>query len=202
MSLCVELSLEGARVLVVGGGRLALHRSVQLQQEGASVCAVAPEFLPAFDRLHGIERRIAEYEAPFLDGCILAAAAATPEVNRRLAADAEARGILTLAAAPEQGARAHVLKSEREDGILLACSTGGAFPALSASLLDSMRKAASPFADRLPLLRRLRRLLLDRGDEESLILLAELPEKSKEELAVLLQSLEKIKKRRFFPENR
>ena len=113
MSLCVELSLEGARVLVVGGGRLALRRSVQLQQEGASVCAVAPEFLPAFDRLHGIERRIAEYEAPFLDGCILAAAAATPEVNRRLAADAEARGILTLAAAPEQGARAHVLKSER-----------------------------------------------------------------------------------------
>ena len=75
MSLCVELSLEGARVLVVGGGRLALRRSVQLQQEGASVCAVAPEFLPAFDRLHGIERRIAEYEAPFLDGCILAAAA-------------------------------------------------------------------------------------------------------------------------------
>ena len=185
MSLCVELSLEGARVLVVGGGRLALRRCVQLQQEGASVCAVAPEFL------HGIERRIAAYEASFLDGCILAAAAATPEVNRRLAADAEARGILTLAAAPEQGARAHVLKSEREDGILLACSTGGAFPALSASLLDSMRKAASPFADRLPLLRRLRRLLLDRGDEESLILLAELPEKSKEELAVLLQSLEK-----------
>ena len=84
----------------------------------------------------------------------------------------------------------------------MACSTGGAFPALSASLLDSMRKAASPFADRLPLLRRLRRLLLDRGDEESLILLAELPEKSKEELAVLLQSLEKIKKRRIFPENR
>ena len=196
MSLCVELSLEGARVLVVGGGRLALRRSVQLQQEGASVCAVAPEFLPAFDRLHGIERRIAAYEVSFLDGCILAAAAATPEVN------AEARGILTLAAAPEQGARAHVLKSEREDGILLACSTGGAFPALSASLLDSMRKAASPFADRLPLLRRLRRLLLDRGDEESLILLAELPEKSKEELAVLLQSLEKIKKRRIFPENR
>ena len=191
MGLCVELFLEGARVLVVGGGRLALRRCVQLQEQGAVVLAVSPEFMPAFESLHGIERRTAAYEASFLEGCVLAAAAATPEVNRRLAADAEARGILTLAAAPEQGARAHVLKSEWEDGSLLACSTGGAFPALGGQLLGALRETAAPFAARLPLLRRLRRILLDRGDEASLTLLAELPEKPEAELAALLEALEK-----------
>ena len=184
MSLCVELTLEGARVLVVGGGRLALRRCRQLLAEGALVRAVAPDFLPDFDSLP-VERACASYDLSFLGGCPLAAPAASAEVNRRVALDAAARGILTLAAAPGQEARARVLKSAKEGEITLACSTGGAFPGLNEPLLASLREAAAPYAARLPRLRRLRALLLARGDEVSRALLISLPTKSEEELANL-----------------
>ena len=184
MSLCVELTLEGARVLVVGGGRLALRRCRQLLAEGALVRAVSPDFLPDFDSLP-VERACASYEPSFLGGCLLAAPAASAEVNRRVALDAAARGILTLAAAPGQAARARVLKSAKEGEITLACSTGGAFPGLNEPLLASLREAAAPYAARLPRLRRLRALLLARGDEASRALLISLPTKSEEELANL-----------------
>lgn len=190
MSLCVELTLTGARVLVAGGGRLALRRCRQLLGEGALVRAVSPAFVPAFDGLP-VERIDGPYRESLLEGCLLAAAAATPQVNRRLAEDAAARGILTLAAAPEQGARARVLKSARQGQVLVACSTGGAFPALGAHLIESLRGAAAPYAARLPLLSRLRRLLLARGDAQARALLAQLPEKSEEELERLLLTLEK-----------
>ena len=184
MSLCVELTLEGARVLVVGGGRLALRRCRQLLAEGALVRAVAPDFLPDFNSLP-VERVSASYEPSVLDGCLLAAPAASAEVNRRVALDAAARGILTLAAAPGQEARARVLKSAKEGEITLACSTGGAFPGLNEPLFASLREAAAPYAARLPRLRRLRALLLARGDEASRALLISLPTKSEEELANL-----------------
>lgn len=38
MSLCVQLSLQGVAVLVIGGGRIAYRKCCQLEQEGGRAC--------------------------------------------------------------------------------------------------------------------------------------------------------------------
>ena len=51
----VNLKVGGERVLVVGGGPLALHKARSLRKAGARVRAVSPSFTPGFRRLK-IER--------------------------------------------------------------------------------------------------------------------------------------------------
>ena len=188
MALCVQLFLEGARVLVVGGGRLAARRARQLRGEGARVTVLSPSFLPELETC-GFDRIRAPYSPASLEGCLLAAAAAAPEVNRRLARDAAARGILTLAAAPGEGAAARVMKAGQEGVVTIACATGGAFPAANGQLLADLRRAAAPWAEKLPLLGEIRRLLLAQEGDTAGPLLRGLAEKPAGELEALLHSL-------------
>ena len=188
MALCVQLFLEGARVLVVGGGRLAARRARQLRGEGARVTVLSPSFLPELET-GGFDLIRAPYSPDCLEGCLLAAAAAAPEVNRRLARDAAARGILTLAAAPGEGAAARVMKAGQEGVVTIACATGGAFPAANGQLLADLRRAAAPWAEKLPPLGEIRRLLLAQEGDTAGPLLRGLAEKPAGELEVLLHSL-------------
>lgn len=186
MAFCVQLFLKGRRVLVAGGGRLGLRRARQLAREGAAVTVVSPRFLPEFEG-NGWELIQDFYSPVYLDGCFLAAAATgDPKVDQRVVREASACGVLALAAGTDEAADLRVLKSSEEGGLLLACSTGGAFPALNRPLLEEMKRAAAPFAARLPLLRQLRQQLLARGDGASRALLPRLASLNEEELRELL----------------
>ncbi|NVB85666.1 MAG: uroporphyrinogen-III C-methyltransferase, partial [Kofleriaceae bacterium] len=83
------LKLDGLPVIVVGGGPVALSKLDGLIAAGAKVTVVAPHVLPA------IRDKVAVIEQPFraahLAGARWVVAAATPEVNRDVAAAAAAR---------------------------------------------------------------------------------------------------------------
>ena len=56
----IFLDLRGKKVLIVGGGHVALRKAERLAPYGASITAVAPEFAPGFAALSGVtalERR-------------------------------------------------------------------------------------------------------------------------------------------------
>lgn len=58
----IFLNLKDRRVLIVGGGQVALRKAERLLPYGAAVTAVAPEFAPEFAALPGVtllERRFA-----------------------------------------------------------------------------------------------------------------------------------------------
>lgn len=87
------LRLRGRRVVVVGGGALALRRATALLQAGASVTVVSPQVTPALADLADrgavtlVRRR---YLAGDLDGAWLALACTDdPAVNEAVAAEAE-----------------------------------------------------------------------------------------------------------------
>jgi uroporphyrin-III C-methyltransferase/precorrin-2 dehydrogenase/sirohydrochlorin ferrochelatase len=86
------LQLAGRKVVLVGAGRVALQKLRSLDAVGADVTVVAPAALPEFEGRHP-----ALVARPFvpsdLDGAWLAVAAATREVNREVAAAAEARRV-------------------------------------------------------------------------------------------------------------
>jgi hypothetical protein len=96
------LRLAGRPALVVGGGQVAAARVRQLLDAGARVAVVAPDVrAEILASGAAVERR--PFEPRDLQGVWLAVAAATPEVNRAVAAAAEARRVFVVADDPASG---------------------------------------------------------------------------------------------------
>jgi siroheme synthase-like protein len=79
------LKLAGRKVLVVGGGPVALGKVRALVEAGAEVAVVAPEVVPELGALAekgniSLDRR--SFETKDLGGCWLVVAASQPVVNK------------------------------------------------------------------------------------------------------------------------
>jgi uroporphyrin-III C-methyltransferase/precorrin-2 dehydrogenase/sirohydrochlorin ferrochelatase len=179
--------LAGRDVLVVGAGPMGTARTLQLAGAGARVTVVAPEVLPAAAAA-AVEVRRRPFHPSDLDGMWFAVAAAPPEVNRAVAAAAEARRLLVNAVDDPAVASAYFPAVVRREGATVAISTEGRAPALAGLLreaLEALLPAELPAwveaaeelraqwkAERVPLARR-RPLLLERlvamyaGEEEA-----------------------------------
>lgn len=96
------LLLSGRKVVVVGGGRVAVRRIPRLVRAGARVDVIAPELDPRLADLMvaaAITWRAWDYAPSDLDEAwYVLAATDSPEVNAAVAADAEARRIFCVRA--------------------------------------------------------------------------------------------------------
>ena len=173
------LKLAGRKVLVVGGGPVAAAKVAALREAGADVFTVAPEVEPALAELAAagsiaLARR--SFDVADLDGAWLVVAAATADVNRGVAAAAEARRLFVLAVDDPSAASAYGAGTLRRGGVTVAVSTDGRAPALAGLLREGLeavlpadietwtaaadtqraewRAAGVPMAERRPLLLR------------------------------------------------
>ena len=112
----VFLKLAERPVLVVGGGVVAASKIDALRAAGADITVVAPEVCEPI-RLTGV--RIVErgFEPADLDGQWLVVAAATPEVNRAVAEEAERRRLFVNAVDDPANASAYLGGVLRRDGV-------------------------------------------------------------------------------------
>jgi uroporphyrin-III C-methyltransferase/precorrin-2 dehydrogenase/sirohydrochlorin ferrochelatase len=135
------LKLAGRDVLVVGGGPVGTAKAQALVEAGARVRVVAPELTVALRALaqagtiSAAERPFAEADA---DGAWLIVAAATGEVNRAVAAAAEARRTFVLAVDDPAAATAYGAGVVRRGGVTVAVSTDGRAPALAGLLREGL----------------------------------------------------------------
>ena len=120
--LPVFLKLGGRRVLVVGDDAVAAAKRDMLAGAGADVRVVAP----------------ARFQPSDLDGVWLVIAAAPPEVNRAVAAAAEARQVFVNAADDPPNASAYLGGVVYRSGVTIAISTGGEAPALAGLLREGI----------------------------------------------------------------
>lgn len=158
----IELNLNGRTALVVGLGAVGRRKAEGLVAAGARVVGVDPE---AGEREvpPGVEARAEPYRAEHLSGVSLAFAAAPPEVNRRVVADARSAGVWVNSASDPAEGDFLVPAAWRDGPVLLTVSTGGASPALAAALRDRAVTALGPAAAGLAaLLAELRPLVLAR----------------------------------------
>src|SRR6185436_19639349 len=84
----VFLKLDGRRVLLVGGGPVAVGKLEGLLAAGAEVVVVAPEIQPEMTR-PGVVIHRRPFEDTDVEGAWLVVAAAPPTVNRAVLAAAD-----------------------------------------------------------------------------------------------------------------
>jgi len=131
------LKLGGRRVLLVGAGRVAWWKLETLLAAGADVTVVAPAALPEFSRAPA-RLVLRPFEEDDLDGVWLVVSAATPDVNRRVAAAASARRVFVNSVDDPDHATAYAGSVLRRDGVTVAVSTDGRAPALARLLREAL----------------------------------------------------------------
>jgi precorrin-2 dehydrogenase/sirohydrochlorin ferrochelatase len=138
------LDLDGRSVLVVGGGPVALEKVRGLLDCGARVTVVAPEAAPELLSLP-VEWIPRGYHSSDLLGCFLVVAAtSSTQLNRRVFADAEARGVFCNVVDVPELCSLILPAVHREGPIAVAVSTGGASPALAQRIRDDVAALVGP----------------------------------------------------------
>jgi len=141
----IVLNLSGRRVVVVGGGEVALRKARALADAGARVRVVAPKLAPGFAEDGRFECLAARYEKQRLEGALVAVAATDDEaVNRQVAEDARAAGVLVNVVDRPELCDFIVPAQVRRGDLVVAVSTGGAAPALAKRLRERLEKEFGP----------------------------------------------------------
>ena len=141
--------LQGGRVLVVGGGEIALRKARLLADAGAALRVVAPEVdgqLAALAREGGGEVLVRGYQAPDLVGCRLVIAATDDAgLNAQVSADAQALNLpVNVVDAPALCSVIFPAIVDRSP-LVVAVSSGGDAPVL-ARLIRAKLEAWIPSA--------------------------------------------------------
>jgi precorrin-2 dehydrogenase/sirohydrochlorin ferrochelatase len=147
----VLLDLTGRLVVVVGGGSVGRRKALAARDAGAVVRVIDPNPPPLPDQPAaaggvgpsspqggGITWVPARYDPDHLAGVCLVFAAATPEVNARVVADAKARGIWVNAATDPERGDCFLPAVVRRGGLTVAVGTGGASPALARRIREKL----------------------------------------------------------------
>jgi len=132
----IFLRLDGRRVLLVGGGPVAVGKLEGLLAAGAQVVVVAPDVRPEMTR-PGVVIHRRPFEASDLDGAWLVVAAAPPEVNRAVLTAADRVRVFVNAVDDPPNASAYLGGVIRRSGVTVAISTNGRAPALAGLLREA-----------------------------------------------------------------
>lgn len=138
----VFADLRGRRVVVVGGGEVALRKVDALLEAAAQVVIAAPTLLPALQRLRDdgrVQVLHGTFQPHWLDGAWLAIAATDdPQVNRAVVAAADACRIWSNAVDDHALSRFHVPARVQRGPLQLAISSAGAAPMLARHLREQL----------------------------------------------------------------
>ncbi len=143
----VYLELQNVPVLLVGGGHVALEKIGRLVESGARVTLVAPELIPPV-RAYAEEGRIRWLPRPFEDGdtagqSFVFVTTDDGAVNRRVADEARAAGILVNAADDVDNCDFILPSVVRKGPIQIASSTAGTSPAMARWLRERLTEFLS-----------------------------------------------------------
>jgi uroporphyrin-III C-methyltransferase/precorrin-2 dehydrogenase/sirohydrochlorin ferrochelatase len=138
----VFFDLAGQKVLIVGGGEVALRKISLLERTGALITVVAPGIAPELMALAAagkLKLAIREFRPEDLDGARLVIVATSHRaVNRWIANLSESRNIPVNVVDDRDASRFIVPAIIDRDPVLVAISTGGTSPVLARRLRERL----------------------------------------------------------------
>ena len=152
------LNLQGKKVVVVGGGKVAERKVLTLLRAGAVVTVISPLLTKRLQKekeaghMHHLSR--AYRKGDLKDSFMVIAATDSPEINTRVAADAP--GLLNVVDVPSECN--FIAPSVVERGpLVFAISTGGTSPAFAKAVRKEIEKSyGKVFSDYLGFVKTLR----------------------------------------------
>ncbi len=149
------LDLKDRLAVVIGGGAVGRRKVAALQSAGARVRVVCLEERPS--EVPNVEWLCERYHAGHLDGAVIVFATALPRVNREVVRDARTLGIWAMDASDPTAGDFHTPAVSRRGGLVVAVSTSGGSPLLTARIRDRIdAMLAAEYADWVALLAELR----------------------------------------------
>ncbi|WP_369900439.1 NAD(P)-binding protein [Bacillus manliponensis] len=137
----LTVRLEGKRVVVIGGGRVASFKIAPLLRAGADVIVISKELdvrLVQFAERGKIRWLQKEYERSDIFGAFLVVAATNDsKLNEQIADDAESNQLVNVITNPE-GGNVHFPAAIHRGKLNIAVSTGGASPKLAKKIRDQI----------------------------------------------------------------
>jgi uroporphyrin-III C-methyltransferase/precorrin-2 dehydrogenase/sirohydrochlorin ferrochelatase len=138
----VFFNLAGQKVLIVGGGEVALRKISLLERAGAAITVVAPDIEPELlERAAAGRLKVAvrEFVPEDLDGArLVIVATSRPAVNRWIANLADSRNIPVNVVDDREASRFIVPAIIDRDPVLVAISSGGTSPVLARRLRERL----------------------------------------------------------------
>jgi len=138
----VFLDLKGQKVLVVGGGEVALRKVSLLERSGALITLVAPQIAPELMQRAAagkLKLAIREFIPDDLEGArLVIVATAQRALNRWIAKLADVRSIPVNVVDDREASRFIVPAIIDRDPVLVAVSTGGTSPVLARRLRERL----------------------------------------------------------------
>lgn len=144
----INLDIRGRQAVIVGGGVVAARKCAALYDCGGDITVIAPRLGSSLQQMRTAGKIIhleRDYEPGDLAAAFLACAASDdPAVNRAVAEEAKALGILAdIADAPRSGSFTMPAVMRRGD-LLIAVSTGGTSPALARRIREQLEREFGP----------------------------------------------------------
>ena len=135
------VKLEGKKVVVVGGGKVAERKVTGLLGSGANIVVVSPEATEELRRLASIGK-ISWQQKPFSDedirgAFLIFAATDSMELNQTIRKAAGDHQLVTIANDPE-GSDFHVPSQLQRGRLTISVSTGGASPTLARRIREQL----------------------------------------------------------------
>lgn len=156
----VTLNLNGKFCTVVGGGAVALRKVKSLLEEGAEVTVISPKLIPELQEISNqFVWMKSNYKHGMLKGSFLVIVATdNRETNHAISEWCQDNQILVnIADSPEESSFT-VNSSFRQGDLLVAVSTNGASPAVSAAICRKLEKVFGPeYATMLEILKEARK---------------------------------------------
>ncbi len=142
----VMLNLENRRVVIIGGGDVALRKARDLLEAGAHVLVIAPDVHEEFKDLAGLYgTSLKILQRPYqpgdlADAALVFAATSNTDVNRAVFTEAQERNIFINAVDDPPNCSFFTPSFIKKGGLILTLSTSGKSPALAARLRREIEK--------------------------------------------------------------
>jgi len=148
MQFPINLNLAGRRVLLVGGGRIALRKAEQLLACGADLTVISPDVVDNFLDM-GVTLIQRRYEPGDVSGFrLVVTATGNVDVDQLIFDECESLGIWVNSADDPERCTFTLPAVHRQGSVMVTVSTGGASPALSSYLRAQIAELIGPeYAD-------------------------------------------------------